>query len=61
MVIVCWILLVFFGIFALTSLDKYFNSGISTAHGVMMFIAIFIVALCCGVLFGGINFEGWFK
>ena len=54
MIITAWIILICFGLFSITSIYKYLKGGMSTAHGVLMFISIIITALAAGVQFGGL-------
>lgn len=58
MIVTCWIMLISFGFIAVTSIAKYWSEGISTAQSVLMFLSIIIVALCSGVIFGGIYLGG---
>lgn len=52
MIITYWILLIFFGIFALNGTFKfYFGDGMSTTQGILWFISVIITAITAGLLF----------
>jgi hypothetical protein len=54
MIIMAWICLVFFGVFAITSIVKYFRVFLNKFHALMMFISVIIVALSAGIIWGGL-------
>jgi hypothetical protein len=55
MVIAAWVGLVLFGLFALISFIKmFFPPGLTALHGVTMLISFIVVAVCAGIIWGGL-------
>lgn len=54
MLITAWILLVFFGLFALHGTLKFLTSRLNWLHATMWFISIIITAFSAGIIFGGL-------
>lgn len=55
MIVTAWVLLSIFGLFSITGLYKYFlGDGVTDKVGAVLILAVFIVALSAGVIWGGL-------
>lgn len=55
MIIIAWVLLIMFGLFALHGWLKFFVAGgLNIIHSILWFISIIIAALSAGIIWGGL-------
>jgi len=54
MIITAWILLIAFGILAITGFYKFFFSSLNWFHAIVWIFSIIVCALSAGILFGGL-------
>ena len=52
MIITAWILLIFFSMFSLSYLMKFFKTSVEGVNIIVWFFSIFMVALSAGVIWG---------
>jgi len=56
MIITAWIILIVFGVLAITNIKKYFTNSLNIAELVLMLVSIIMSAVSAGVIFGGLRF-----
>lgn len=54
MIITAWILLIAFGVIAITGFYQIFSSGLNWFHAIVWIFSIIVCAISAGILFGGL-------